>query len=346
MTTAATGVGVLAKELDWGFLKFHNPDAAGSQYKVDENGNPLNFESGDARNAATLFGKDTESFSKWYNSWGMFDASPKFGGSKTWGSGDDASSGITAIFSEAFKGLQSPEMRVALANSVVWGTMDGTKGIKQHLTGLVDQAIDSFTAFSGEPIDSDTKKKLQKMMEETIDSSNSTAKKEVLDIIDAGYGSNVLEAYPREKIESGELDLNEINNIWQTIDRIGDGADTNNNLKFFNDTAKVIGLSKEQIKLYRREQHCKKFNSIVNYRTDYAANVSIYNRILNNKDFLERYISDRNHDGHHPKQIQYTIEFDGQDMTNTKDLENDLNSIYAEWSEFTSMKAKNIQLIF
>jgi hypothetical protein len=342
MTTATTGVGALAKELDWDFLKFHNPDAAGNQYKGDGS----NFESSDVRNAATLFGNDTESFSKWYNSWGMFDASPKFGGSKTWGSGDDASSGITAIFTEAFKGLQSPEMRVALANSVVWGTMDGTKGIKQHLTGLVDQAIDSFTAFSGEPIDSDTKKKLQKMMEEAIDDSNSKNQQEVLEIIDAGYGHNVLETYPREKIESGELDLNQINNIWQTIDRIGDGADANNNLKFFNEVANVLGLTEEQIKLYRREQHCKKFTSIVNYRIDYAEKVSIYNRIINDKAFVQRYIEDRNHDGHHPKQIQYTIEFDGQDMTNTKDLENDLNSTYTEWSELTSMEAKNIQLVF
>jgi hypothetical protein len=346
MTTAATGVGALAKELDWDFLKFHNPDAAGSQYKVDENGKPLNFESSDARNAATLFGKDTESFSSWYNSWGMFDASPKFGGSKTWGSGDDASTGITAIFTEAFKGLQSPEMQAALANSVIWGTMDGTKGIKQHLTGLVDKAIDSFTAFSGEPIDPDTKKKLQKMMEESVDDSNAANKEEVLAIIDAGYGQNVLEEYPREKIESGELDLSEINKILQMIDRVGDGSDADNNLKFFNDVAKSLKITEEQIKLYRREDRCKEFSSLVDYRTDYATHASSYNRIISNEDFVNRYIADRNHVGDHPKQVQYTIEFDGQDMVNTKDLENDLNSIYAEWSELTSMKAKDIQLIF
>lgn len=342
MTTAEVGVGALADELGWDFLKFHDPNAAENQYTGDGS----DFESSNARDAATLFGKDTESLNDWYNGWGMFDASPKFGGRKTWDSGDGASSGITAIFSEAFKGLQSPEMRVALANSVLWGTMDGSKGVQQHLTGLVDKAIDSFTAFSGEPIDPDTKKKLQEMMEETIENSNSVVQQEVLEIIDAGYGSNILETYSREKIESGELDLSEINNIWQTIDRIGDGADANNNLKFFNDTAKVIGLTEDQIKLYRREEHCKEFNSIVNYRTDYAEKNSIYNRILNNKDFVQRYLDDRNHDGHHPKQIQYTIEFDGQDMINTKDLENDLNSIYAEWSEFTSMNAKDIQLIF
>jgi hypothetical protein len=98
--------------------------------------------------------------------------------------------------------------------------------------------------------------------------------------------------------------------------------------------------------LYRREEHCKEFNSILNYRTDYAEKNSIYSRILDNKDFVQRYIDDRNHDGHHPKQIKYTIDFDGQEMTNTKDLENDLSSIYNEWSEFTSMKAKDIQLIF
>jgi hypothetical protein len=342
MTTAATGVGALAKELDWGFLKFHNPDAAGNQYKGDGS----DFQSGDARNAAELFGKDNESFSKWYNSWGMFDASPKFGGSKTWDSGEGASSGITAIFSEAFKGLQSPEMRVALANSVIWGTMDGTKGIKQHLTGLVDKAIDSFTAFSGEPIDPDTKKKLQKMMEDSIDESNSNTKQEILEILDAGYGENILAAHSREKIENDELDLNELNNVWQSIDRIGDGNDANNNLKFFNEVATVLGLSENQIKLYRREERCKEFNSIVNYRTDYAANNSMYNRILNNEAFLKRYIDDRSNDGVHPKQIQYTIEFDGKDMTNTNDLENDLNSIYTEWSELISMEAKNIQLIF
>lgn len=342
MTTAATGVGALAKELDWGFLKFHNPDAAGNQYKADGS----NFQSSDARNATTLFGNDTSSFSNWFNSWGMFDASPKFGGSKTWDSGEGAGSGLTAIFTEAFKGLQSPEMRVALANSAIWGTMDGTKGIKQHLTGLVDKAIDSFTAFSGESIDSDTKKKLQQMMEESVEDSNSNTKKEILEIVDAGYGENILDVYPREKIEGDELDLSELNNIWQTIDRIGDGNDADNNLKFFNEVAGVLGLTEEQIKLYRREERCKEFNSIVNYRADYAKNNSMYNRILNNKDFLKRYIDDRSNDGDHPKQIQYTIEFDGEDMKNTNDLENDLNSIYTEWSELISMNAKDIQLIF
>lgn len=342
MTTAATGVGALSKELGWDFLKFHNPDAAGSQYKGDGS----DFASNDARNAATLFGSDYSSFSNWFNSWGMFDASPKFGGRKAWGAGEDPISGITGIFSEAFKGLQSPEMRVALANSVVWGTMDGTKGIKQHLTGLVDKAIDSFTAFSGEPLDGATKKKLQGMMEEAVKSANSATQEEVLEVIDAGYGANILKDFTREEIASGDLELDVMNNIWQMIDRIGDGSNADNNLKFFNDTAKVLGITEDQIKLYRREEHCKEFVSIVEFRTDYAKNNADYNRIFKNEAFVKQYIDDRNYDGYHPKQVQYTVNFDGQDLVNTKDLENDLNGIYAQWSELVEMGCKDIKLIF
>lgn len=81
------------------------------------------------------------------------------------------------------------------------------------------------------------------------------------------------------------------------IDRIGDGADAANNLKFFNEAAKVLDITEDQIKLYRRETKCKKFVSIMDFRTDYAQNNSDYNRIFSNKDFVKRYIEDRNHDG-------------------------------------------------
>jgi len=340
MTSAATGVGALAKELNWDFLKFHNPNAAGSNRYTKEG--DREFMASDAQ--LNFFKNDGNTFTSWYNDWGMFDASPKFGGAG-WNGGDDPVKGLLEVFTSAAKNLQDPKVLIALGNAAVWGTMDGsTKGIKQRLTGLVDTAINDFTAFNGEPLDSETKDLLKKTMTEAFDGAVGEKQQEVIDIIENGYGTNI--EIDLDDLKDNEFEPHQILDIWEKINRIGDGNDADNNLKFFNEAAKVLGLTEDQIKLYRREEHCKEFNSILNYRTDYTEKVSIYNRILSNNDFVQRYIEDRNNEGAHPKQIKYTIEFDGEDMTNTKDLENDLNSIYAEWSEFTNMDAKDIQLIF
>ncbi|BDS12283.1 hypothetical protein [Aureispira anguillae] len=339
MTTAATGVGALAKELDWGFLKFHNPNAAGANRYTREG--DREFMASDAK--LNFFKNDGDTFTSWFNGWGMFDASPKFGGAG-WNGGEDPAKGLLEVFTSAAKNLQDPKVLVALGNAAVWGTMDGTKGIKQRLTGLVDTAINNFTAFNGEPLDSETKALLKKTMTKAFDGAVEEKQQDIIKIIENGYGDNI--EVELDDLKDNAFESHQILDIWEKIDRIGDGADAANNLKFFNEAAKVLDITEDQIKLYRRETKCKKFVSIMDFRTDYAQNNSDYNRIFSNKDFVKRYIEDRNHDGHHPKQVQYTVEFDGNDLANTKDLENDLNSIYAEWSELTEMGVKDIKLIF
>ncbi len=343
MTTASTAVGALAKELEWDFLKFHNPDAAGSN-RYTANNEDRDFASSDAR--LGFFTTDASNFEEWYNGWGMFDASPKFGGNAAWQGGDDPWTGFLDVFSSAAKNLQDPKVLTALANSVVWGTMDGsTMGIKQQLGSLVDESIDSFTAYSGQPIDKATRATLKQQMETALDDSLQQQQAELKTALEKGYGTNLTEEQIA-KLQADEYTPHEVMNLWNEIDWIGDGEDPENNLEFFNKVAKVLSLSEEQIKLYRREEACVAFNNVNDFVQHYNNNKENYDRVLNDEAFVTTYVEQRSNEGTHPKQVQYTIRFDGEDLVNEKDLDGDLNNIYAEWKKLQEMDAQAMQLIF
>lgn len=343
MTTAATGAGALAKELDWDFLKYHNPDAVGSN-RYTANGEDRAFASSDAR--VGFFDTEATNFEDWYNGWGMFTASPKFGNNAAWNGGDDPWKGFLEVFSSAAKNLQDPKVLTALANSVVWGSMDGSKyGIKQQLGNLVDKSLDNFTAYSGQPIDDNTRQALKTQMDTSLEDSVKKQQKELLEALEAGYGKN-LEEEQVQKLKAGEYNPQEVMTLWNQLDWIGDGQDPENNLKFFNRVAGVLSLSEEQIKLYRREKACRAFNTVDDFVLYYNKNKEEYDRVLNDKEFVNTYIKQRSNAGTHPVQVKYTIEFDKKDLENVKDLEGDLNAIYAEWKKLQEMDAKAMSLIF
>lgn len=343
MTTAATGAGALAKELEWDFLKYHNPDAAKSN-RYTANGEDRAFASSDAR--LGFFGTDASNFEEWYNGWGMFDASPSFGGNAAWNGGTDPWQGFLEVFSSAAQNLQDPKVLTALANSVVWGSMDGSKhGIKQQLGSLVDKSLDNFSAYSGQPIDEQTRAKLKEQMDASLEDSFQKQQQELLEALEAGYGQN-LEEEQVEKLKAGEYGPQEVMTLWNQLDWLGDGADPENNLKFFNRVAGVLSLNEEQIKLYRREETCRGFSRVDDFVLHYNKNKEEYDRVLNDKNFVNTYIQQRSNEGTHPVQIQYTLNFDGEDLENVKDLEGDLNAIYAEWKKLQEMDAQAMSLIF
>ncbi|MGH1336702.1 MAG: hypothetical protein ACRBFS_11285 [Aureispira sp.] len=342
MTTAATGVGALAKELEWDFLKYHNPDAAGKN-KYTANGEDRAFASDDAR--LGFFNSDADNFEEWYNGWGMFDASPTFGGAG-WNGGTDPMSGFLEVFSSAAKNLQDPKVLTALANSVVWGSMDGSKyGIKQQLGSLVDKSLDSFTVYSGQPIDDATRAKLKEQMETSLEESIDKQQQELLDALEAGYGKNLKDEQV-EKLQAGEYNPQEVMVLWNQFDWIGDGQNPENNLEFFNKVAGVLSLSEEQIKLYRREEVCHEFTTVDEFVLHYNKSKEDYDRVLNDKVFVDTYIEQRSNDGTHPIEIEYTINFDGEDLVNVKEVESDLNVIYAEWKKLKEMEAQEMSLNF
>jgi SOS response regulatory protein OraA/RecX len=100
------------------------------------------------------------------------------------------------------------------------------------------------------------------------------------------------------------------------------------------------------MKLYRREKACHSFKTVDEFVLHYNANKDEYNRVLNDKAFVDTYVAQRSSDGKHPKQIQYTISFDGEDLVNVKDVERDLNVIYAEWKQLKEMEAEDMSLVF
>jgi hypothetical protein len=343
MTTAATGVGALAKELDWDFLKYHNPDSA-SKNRYTANGEDRAFQSSDAR--LGFFNSDAENFSDWFNGWGMFDASPSFGGNAAWNGGSDPLDGFISVFTSAAENLQDPKVLTALANSVVWGSMDGSKhGIKQQLGGMVEKSLDSLTVYRGEPIDPATRAKLKEQMETSLEDSINKQQNELVEALDKGYGSNLTQEQV-EKLRAGEYNPQEMMILWNQFDWIGDGQDAKNNLKFFNKVAGVLSLNEKQMKLYRREKACHSFKTVDEFVLHYNANKDEYNRVLNDKAFVDTYVAQRSSDGKHPKQIQYTISFDGEDLVNVKDVERDLNVIYAEWKQLKEMEAEDMSLVF
>lgn len=343
MTTATTGVGVLATELGWDFLKAHNPNAAGAN-RYTANGEDRAFTSDDAR--LGFFDTDATNFEGWYNGLGMFDASPKFGGNAAWNGGDDPFKGFLEVFTSAVQNLQDPKVLTALANAAVWGTMDGSKqGIKQQLDGLVDSSLNSFTAYSGQPIDEATRAKLKAQMETSFEESLAKQQQELTDALDAGYGQNLSEEQ-KAKLQAGEYTPEELMTLWNQLDWIGDGEDAENNLQFFNKVAGVLSLSEEQIKLYRREEACRAFSTVDDFVLHYNKDKEEYDRVLNDKNFVATYIAQRSNEGTHPVQVQFTINFDGEELTNTKDLEGDLNAIYAEWKKLQEMEASDMSLVF
>ena len=342
MTTAATGAGALAKELDWDFLKYHNPNSA-SKNRYTANGEDRAFQSSDAR--LGFFNSDAENFSDWFNGWGMFDASPSFGGNAAWKGGSDPLDGFISVFSSAAENLQDPKVLTALANSVVWGSMDGSKhGIKQQLGGMVDKSLDNLTVYRGKPIDPKTRDKLKEQMENSLEASIQKQQKELVDALDEGYGSNLTEEQI-EKLRAGEYNPQEMMILWNQFDWIGDGQDAKNNLKFFNKVASVLSLNELQMKLYRREKVCRPFRTVDEFVLHYNENKEEYKRVLGDKVFVDTYVAQRN-GAKHPKQIQYTISFDGEDLDNIKDLEGDLNAIYAEWKKLKEMDAKDMTFVF
>ncbi|MFK7798615.1 MAG: hypothetical protein AB8E82_14280 [Aureispira sp.] len=343
MTTAATGVGALAKELEWDFLKYHNPNSA-SKNRYTADGEDRAFQSSDAR--LGFFNSDAENFSDWFNGWGMFDASPSFGGNAGWNGGSDPLDGFISVFSSAAENLQDPKVLTALANSVVWGSMDGSKhGIKQQLGGMVERSLDSLTVYRGEPIDPATRAKLKQQMETSLEESINKQQQELVDALDEGYGTN-LEQEQIDKLRAGEYNPQEMMILWNQFDWIGDGEDAENNLKFFNKVAGVLSLNEHQMKLYRREEVCYPFNTVDEFVLHYNENKEEYNRVLNDKVFVDTYIAQRSNDGTHPKKIQYTIHFDGEDLVNIKDLDGDLDAIYAEWKQLKEMEAQDMSLVF
>jgi len=365
MTAVTTGVGELVKDNDdlKAIFGFKNPDAAGANRNTsDQDNNPLTsenteFKSSDAR--LGFFDTDKKSFEDWFNGWGMFDASPTFGIDAKDAGNHKPEDGFFDVFAKAVEGLKDPKMLTALANAAVWGTMDGTGGIKGELGKLVDNSIDHFVTHSDVPLDEATRKMLldkkDALQEEMSIAVDGVAKEKLAEIqkaIGEKCASNLSEEQ-KDIIQNKpeELEIHQILDLWEEMNYIGNG-DAHRNLEFFNYVAKIIGLSDKQIKLYRRESECHKFKSIRAFRTHYAGKSSKYDTILNNQDFVNQYVKDRSNKGRHPTGLNYTLVIDDNESSKSKKLENDLISIYDIWKKMKQLSAtddievKDIQFIF
>lgn len=343
MTTAATSVGAIADKLGWdkSVVGYHNPDSAGkNQYTANGENRP--FAPDDAR--LGFFGTDSKNFEGWFNSWGMFDASPTFGGAQ-WNGDSDPFKGLLQVFESAGKNLQDPKVLIALGNSMVWGSMDGSShGIKQQLGGLVEKSFKSLKNYQNVDLSDEQREQLKQGMLKQFDEAMDAKTSEVINILQRGYEDN--NNISLEDVEAGAFEPHVILDIWETMNWIGDGGNATHNTEFFDVTAKALGITSGEMRLLRRDPECRPFNSIREYRDYYESSRSAYTKVFANTEFVDHYLEVRSHDGTHPKEVRYTIQLDDAPYTATKELEDDLNSIYAQWEELADMEAEERELVF
>jgi hypothetical protein len=248
-------------------------------------------------------------------------------------------------------------MLLALGNAAVWGTMDGTGGIKGELGKIVDKSVDHFITHSDVPLDAatrkmlqDKKEALQEEMSVAIEEVSNEKLGEIKKAIEVGCAVNISDV-DKAAIENGTLEIHEVLDLWEEMDYIGNG-DAHRNLEFFNYVAEILDLSENQIKLYRRDPECRKFKSIRAFRTHYVGKSADYDTVLNDAEFLDQYIKDRSNKGTHPKKLNYTLVMDDNEFTKSKELGKDLASIYTLWTKMKQLsgtddiEVKAIQLIF
>ncbi len=278
------------------------------------------------------------------NNWGMFDASPKKGGD--WGDGSsDPLEGFLHIFKSAATNLQDPQILGQLLNHAAWGNMDGVKGVKQYIGQFVDNTFNTFTVKTGQAVDEATRKQLKEQIETSLEDAVQKQQQELTAALDANLGANLTEEQ-KEKLRAGEYAPDQLMGLWKTIDWVGEENDPAVNDAFFDKVVEVLPLTMEEFKLYRREKACRSFRNIKAYEDLYQENKAEYRRILGDKVFVNTYLEQRSNKGNHPVQLEYTIDFDGEPLVNIKDLEDDLNSIYAEWKRLEEMDAENMRLVF